>query len=77
MRDIGAALDQLAAEVEDLAAKYCTALALGDVRTLDASEMARVIEKFRTYGRQDRARAGFDFGGGAAADRRRLPGTLP
>lgn len=60
--DIGAALD-LAAEVEDLAAKYCTALALGDVRTLDASEMARVIEKFRTYGRQDLPEPDLEYGG--------------
>ena len=53
----------LAAEVEDLAAKYCTALALGDVRTLDASEMARVIEKFRTYGRQDLPEPDLEYGG--------------
>jgi L-fuculose-phosphate aldolase len=43
----------LAAEVENLAAQYCAALALGDVRVLAADEMARVIEKFRAYGRHD------------------------
>jgi L-fuculose-phosphate aldolase len=50
--DLDAAL-RLAAEVENLAAQYCTALALGAVPVLDAAEMTRVIEKFRTYGRQD------------------------
>jgi L-fuculose-phosphate aldolase len=60
--DIEAAL-ALAAEVEDLAAKYCTALALGEVGTLAADEMARVIEKFRTYGRQDVAEPDLEFGG--------------
>lgn len=43
----------LAAEVENLAAQYAAALAIGGVGTLDAQEMARVIEKFRTYGAQD------------------------
>jgi len=60
--DIESALG-LAAEVEDLAGKYCTALALGGVGTLDADEMARVIEKFRTYGRQDVAEPDLEFGG--------------
>lgn len=51
--DLGAAL-KLASEVESLAAQYCAALALGDVGQLDAAEMRRVVEKFRTsYGRQD------------------------
>ncbi|HEY6516947.1 MAG TPA: class II aldolase/adducin family protein [Steroidobacteraceae bacterium] len=44
---------KLAGEVESLAAQYCAALALGDVGQLDAAEMRRVVEKFRTYGRQD------------------------
>lgn len=50
--DIAAALD-LAGEVENLAAQYCAALALGAVRVLDEAEMARVVAKFRTYGKQD------------------------
>jgi L-fuculose-phosphate aldolase len=60
--EVAAAL-ALAAEVEDLAAKYCAALALGAVRALDRSEMERVIEKFRTYGRQDVAEPDLVFGG--------------
>jgi L-fuculose-phosphate aldolase len=60
--DVESALG-LAAEVEDLAAKYCTALALGGVGTLDADEMAHVIEKFRTYGRQGVAEPDLEFGG--------------
>ena len=43
----------LAAQVEDLAGQYCTALAIGQVQILDAREMERVIEKFRTYGQAD------------------------
>jgi L-fuculose-phosphate aldolase len=60
--DVGAAL-VLAAEIEDLAAKYCAALALGQVDILGAEEMARVVEKFRTYGRQDVAEPDLEFGG--------------
>ena len=60
--DVGAAL-ALAGEVEDLAMKYCAALALGKVDILGAEEMARVVEKFRTYGRQDLAEPGLEFGG--------------
>jgi L-fuculose-phosphate aldolase len=52
--DLSAAL-KLAGEVESLAAQYCTALALGNVGLLDAGQMRTVIEKFRTYGRQDAA----------------------
>jgi L-fuculose-phosphate aldolase len=63
--DVGAAL-ALAREVEDLALKYCAALALGDVEILSAAEMARVLDKFRTYGRQDVAEPGLEFGGDAA-----------
>ena len=50
--DLTAALS-LAGEVENLAAQYCAALALGDVRVLDGAEMRRVVEKFRTYGKPD------------------------
>jgi L-fuculose-phosphate aldolase len=60
--DLAAAL-ALAAEVEDLAHKYCATLSLGEARLLDEAEMRRVIEKFRTYGRQDAPEAGLDFGG--------------
>jgi L-fuculose-phosphate aldolase len=60
--DVGAAL-ALAEEVEDLAMKYCAALALGKVALLSAEEMARVVEKFRTYGRQDVDEPGLEFGG--------------
>jgi L-fuculose-phosphate aldolase len=52
----------LAGEVEDLAEKYCTALALGDVRILDESEMRKVVEKFRTYGKDDAVDPGLTFG---------------
>jgi L-fuculose-phosphate aldolase len=55
----------LAGEVENLAAQYCAALALGDVRILDETEMRRVVEKFRTYGKQDAADSGLVFGGEA------------
>jgi L-fuculose-phosphate aldolase len=54
----------LAGEVENLAAQYCTALALGKVRILDEIEMRRVVEKFRTYGKPDAADSGLVFGGG-------------
>jgi len=50
--DLPAAL-ALADEVENLAAQYGAALALGDVRILDEEEMRRVLDKFRSYGRQD------------------------
>jgi len=43
----------LAEEVESLAAQYCAALACGTPVLLDAAEMARVLEQFRTYGKQD------------------------
>lgn len=60
--DLDAAL-RLAGEVENLAAQYCTALAIGAVEVLDASEMTRVIEKFRTYGRQDALDPDLRWGG--------------
>lgn len=40
----------LATEVEHLCAIYLSARQTGPVRTLDAAEMERVIELFRTYG---------------------------
>jgi len=49
--------------VENLAAQYGAALALGDVRILDGDEMRRVLEKFRSYGRQDTVDAGLAHGG--------------
>jgi L-fuculose-phosphate aldolase len=61
--DLAAAV-ALAGEVENLAAQYCTALALGEVRILDEIEMRRVVEKFRTYGKPDAADSGLVFGGG-------------
>jgi L-fuculose-phosphate aldolase len=42
----------LAVEVETLAAMYWRALQVGEPDLLDSAEMARVIEKFRTYGQQ-------------------------
>lgn len=43
---------RLAEEVEALARQYVLALTLGDVTILDDREMARVLERFRGYGRQ-------------------------
>lgn len=42
----------LASEVEHLAAQYCQALQIGEPAILDAAEMDRVLEKFRSYGQQ-------------------------
>ena len=67
--DLESALS-LAGEVEDLAAKYCAALALGEIRILDDAEMERVIDKFRTYGRQEAVDAGLEFGGRVAPELR-------
>jgi len=60
----------LAGEVENLATQYCAARAIGDVCILDNEEMHCVIEKFRTYGKQDLTDAGLEFGGMA------LPGVV-
>lgn len=60
--DLPAAL-ALAGEVENLAAQYCAALALGNVRILEEAEMRRVLEKFRTYGQQDATDTALRFGG--------------
>jgi len=57
---VGSTLDQalaLAVEVETLAAMYWRALQIGVPPLLDRAEMARVIEKFRTYGQQRRPRS--------------------
>ena len=61
--DLSAAL-ALAGEVENLAAQYCSALALGEVRILDEIEMHRVVQKFRTYGKQEAGDPGLVFAGG-------------
>lgn len=42
----------LAAEVENLAHQYWAVRSLGEPRLIPEEEMARVLEKFRTYGRQ-------------------------
>ncbi len=42
----------LAVEVETLAAMYWRALQVGEPVLLDAAEMERVLEKFKTYGQQ-------------------------
>lgn len=42
----------MAEEVESLAAQYVAALQIGHPVLLDAAEMRRVLEKFRTYGQQ-------------------------
>jgi L-fuculose-phosphate aldolase len=61
--NLGAAL-ALAGEVENLSAQYCAALAIGEVRLLDDAEMGRVIDKFRSYGRQDATDADLVFADG-------------
>jgi L-fuculose-phosphate aldolase len=66
-KDLGAAL-ALAAEVENLAAQYCTALQLGAVRILDDEAMRIVIDKFRTYGRQDAVDPDLVFAGATMPD---------
>jgi len=60
--DLPAALS-LVGEVENLAAQYCAALALGNVRILDEIEMRPVLDKFRTYGKPDATDAGLICGG--------------
>lgn len=50
-RDLTAVL-ALAVEVETLARQYCQALQLGKPVILPAAEMRRVLEKFKTYGKQ-------------------------
>ena len=53
----------LAGEVENLARQYCAALSLGEVLLLDDAEMARVLEKFRTYGQPNAPDSDLVFGG--------------
>jgi L-fuculose-phosphate aldolase len=67
--DLAAAL-KLAGEVESLAAQYCIALTLGNVGALDETQMRLVVEKFRTYGRQDVADAGLGAAGEMLPPRR-------
>lgn len=43
---------ELAAAVETLAEQYSRVLALGKPHILDAAEMARVLEKFKSYGQK-------------------------
>ena len=43
---------QLAAQVEELAAQYIKTMEAGTPHLLGDEEMARVIEKFSTYGQQ-------------------------
>ncbi len=42
----------LAREVESLAAQYVAALEAGEPHVLDEAEMARVLERFKSYGQQ-------------------------
>jgi L-fuculose-phosphate aldolase len=65
--DAAAAL-ALASEVENLATQYCAALAIGGVQILDEAQMQRVLEQFRTYGRQDAADPDLHFGSGHIED---------
>lgn len=46
---------RIALEVETLAAQYWRALQIGRPNVLDDAEMARVVEKFRTYGQPGRS----------------------
>jgi L-fuculose-phosphate aldolase len=46
-----------AAAVEALAAQYARARSLGRPRILGSREMARVVEKFKTYGKQSEVKA--------------------
>lgn len=58
---VGRSLDKalkVGLEVENLAAQYWRALQVGEPFILDDAEMARIIEKFRTYGQQPGAMRG-------------------
>lgn len=48
---------ELAAEVETLASQYARALQIGRPRVLGSREMGRVLEKFKTYGKQNDVKA--------------------
>ena len=52
----------LAGEVENLATQYYAALQSGEPVLLDNAEMDRVLEKFRTYARQDEVEEDLAFG---------------
>ena len=43
---------KLAVEVETLAAQYWRALQIGNPVVLDDEEMARVLDRFKTYGQR-------------------------
>ncbi|MEM8743923.1 MAG: class II aldolase/adducin family protein [Pseudomonadota bacterium] len=45
---------KLAREVESLAAQYVATLQAGEPHILDDAEMRRVLERFKTYGQQDK-----------------------
>jgi len=60
--ELHAALE-LAAQVESLAAQYCMALLLGNVRLLTDEQMQVVLEKFRSYGKPDAPDADLIAGG--------------
>ena len=47
----------MAQEIETLAAQYCAALQIGAPVLLDAAEMRRVLEKFKSYGQPGRTGA--------------------
>jgi len=55
----------LAGEIENLAAQYCTTLAIGEPAVIDEPEMQRVLGKFRSYGQQDVADPDLSFSGEA------------
>lgn len=42
----------LALEIENLAAQYCQALQLGDIRLLNDAQMREVLQQFRHYGQR-------------------------
>jgi L-fuculose-phosphate aldolase len=52
-RDLKHAL-AIAVEIETLAAQYWRALQIGEPVLLDEAEMAVVLEKFKTYGKQEK-----------------------
>jgi len=72
--NLSAALS-LAGEVENLAAQYCAALAIGEPCILDESEMRTVIEKFRHYGQQDATDQELRSGGEKLPETRGPPGS--
>lgn len=65
--DLAAAL-ALAGEVENLAAQYCAALAIGRVELIADAQMQKALEKYRCYGRQEAADSGLVFAGAELCD---------